>query len=169
MRNSLLTVYLSRPLSSPPRSGPHPRPRHRRQAQLRNTVSAVGRVTLARPAALRPSVARSSTVRLFLLPLEPYRDPVLITLPFAGWNRLLLSMFVISTHPSAHSARAHLHLPPSSGSSPVSGLHTTHSQPHGRKVRDFQRYDERAKTLCSSIAVSVFFWALFSRRYHVHV
>ena len=169
MGNSLLTVSLFRPLSSPLRSGPHPRPRHRRQAQLRNTVSAVGRVTLARPAALRPSVARSSTVRLFLLPLEPYCSPVLIALSFAGCNRLLLSMFVISPHPGAQSARAHLHLPPSSGSGSVPGLHTTHSQSHGRKMRDLQRYDERAKTLCSSIAVSVFFWALFSRRHHVHV
>ena len=168
MGNSLLTVSLFRPLSSPLRSGPHPRPRHRRQAQWRNTVSAVGRVTLAPPAALRPSVARSSTVRLFLLLLEPYRDLVLIAPPFAGWNRLLLSMFVtFPTHPSAHSARAHL--PLGSGSGSVLGPHTTHSQPHGRKVRDLQRYDERAKTLCSSIAVSLFFWALFSRRHHVHV
>ena len=105
-----------------------------------------------------------------ILPLgdSPHTQPV-ADCDTICWNRLLLSMFVISPHPGAHSARAHLHLPPSSGSGSVSGLHTTHSQPHGRKVRDLQRYDERAKTLCSSIAVSVFFWALFSRRHHVHV
>ena len=86
---------------------------------------------------------------------------------FAPRCRLLLPMLVISPHgyhyhdyhsfnPSSHHEHHHHHYPQA---------HIT-GRGQRQKGRGWSRYDDRAKSLGGSMAVSVLFWVLYSRRFH---
>ena len=163
MPSSRLRLWPPLPPPLPPCAQP---PLRRRPPRLRapspSTASAVALATLDPPVACLPSRARSLTVRHPFLSLNNHLQVLNLRI-----RRLLLAMRVISSYhssPAQHtttSPQTHDPVPHCMSHFPTTTRARRRDKEHGT---GWTRFDDRAKTLGASAAVSVFFWLVFSRK-----